>query len=97
MLPCASRASTEWCARGETHDLLLHAFEDELLHPAAGIDLSRVQISLGIGRHVVRVAEVAGLGPLLAEMPEDAKRLAIQDPDVPVAEIRDVEVLLLRI
>src|SRR5438132_722648 len=39
----------------------LHTLEDELLHPAAGIDFSRVQIPLGISRHMVRVAEVAGL------------------------------------
>ena len=65
----------------------LHTFEDELLHPAAGIDFSRVQIPLGISRHVVRVPEVPGLGPLLADTPEHAKRLAIQDPDVPVGRV----------
>src|SRR5207237_2195649 len=56
-----------------------------------------VQVPLRIGGHVVRVPEVAQLGPLLAEVTEDAERLPVQDPYVAVAEIRHVEVFLLRI
>ena len=46
---------------------------------------------------MMRVPEVPRLGPLIAEVTEDGERLTVQDPDVAVAEIRHVEVFLLRI
>ena len=73
-----SRGSS--CYREATANCGFTPLEMNFCARLPGLTSAMYRLPLGIGRHMVRVTEISGLWPLLAEMTQNDQRLAIQDP-----------------
>src|SRR2546430_4401630 len=71
-----------------------HIYEAELLECLAAQVLRDVQVSLRIGRDVVRRNKLSGVASQPSDGAEFGKRLAIQDQNLILSLIGHIEVLL---
>src|SRR6185437_13655703 len=71
--------------------------ELELLHSLSGIDLGRVDITLGVNRDGMHPVKLTGVAAVAAEAADHGAVFAVENPDLVVLAVRAEQIGLLRI